>query len=162
VEEGVAVCDKEESVPFDMTLTYTADYDASGFAEVNVYVHDSKLHMMLDNAAPPSKCDTSDVGQQCQYKKRFACGCEDGGGGGGGGAPLNTEAPTKVPAILFGTTSPNFTDAPVSLKTSSPASAPFSRPSSGPVDGPACRLALHGARRRSLDKAKVPRLPRFH
>jgi hypothetical protein len=121
VEEGVVVCDdKEESVPFDTTLTYTADCDASGFAEVSVYAHDSNFHMELDDAAPPSKYETYDAKQHCQYTKRFACGC---GGGKVVGGPPDTNAPTEAPKIPFGFTDQNLTDTPVS--TLSKAFRPF-------------------------------------
>jgi hypothetical protein len=93
VENGVVICDKEESVPFDTTLTYSADCDASGYAEIDVYIYDPKFDTNLDEAAPPIKCGTFEVGQQCQYKKRFACGC-----GGGEGAVSAT--PSASPTFL--------------------------------------------------------------
>ena len=67
-------CVTAELVPEDMALTYTVDCDASGFAEVEIYVRDSEFDSEFNDAVSPSKCGISKKGQ-CQFTKRFACGC---------------------------------------------------------------------------------------
>jgi hypothetical protein len=112
VEKGVAICETAEIVPENVVLTYTVDCDASGYAEVEIYVHDSEFDAILDDAVSPSKCGISEQGQQCQYTKRFACGCWS-----------PTEAPatfTRTKEVQFGRTNQVRTDKPVSTPTFHP------------------------------------------